>query len=184
MKIIFLSVLISLSMTVFSQDRKGFLFGASAGLAHSNIRVSSSTQSNTDLGLNWKVGYMIRPNLAVLINGSASIYDYTLSGRARKRDFGGIFPSAQYWVADKIWILGGGGIGTDAPVFYDLKVENIEETKYHSGIGAISSIGYEVYRKKNFALDVQARLNFSGVDLPVDKAKGFTTALLLGFNFY
>jgi outer membrane protein W len=188
MKVIFLTVFTLIGIAAYSQDtqisRKGFVIGASVGVSNSNIRISTKSQNNTDLGLNWKVGYMIKPNLALLLNGSASIYDYNLSGRERKRDFGGIFPSAQYWVADKFWILGGVGIGTDAPVFYDLKPENEEETKYHSGIGAISSVGYEIYRKKNFVLDLQARLNFSSVDLPLGKANGFNTALLLGFNFY
>ncbi len=62
-----------------------------------------------------------------------------MSDRKRLRDFGGIFASTQYFVLDKLWILGGIGIGTDAPVFYDLKPENEIETKYYSGVGAISS---------------------------------------------
>ena len=188
MKVIFLTMLTLINIAAYAQDtqvdRKGFVIGASAGISNSNIRILTTSQSNTDLGLNWKVGYMIKPNLAVLLNGSASIYDYTFSGRERKRDFGGIFPSAQYWLADKFWILGGVGIGTDAPVFYDLKSGNKEETKYHSGIGVITSIGYEIYRKQNFALDFQARVNYSSMDLPIGKANVLNTALLLGINFY
>ena len=83
-----------------------------------------------------------------------------------------------------MWILGGVGLGTDAPVFYDLKPENTIETKYHSGIGAMSSVGYEIFRRKNFTLDLQARINYSSVNLPIGKTNGFTTALLIGFNFY
>ena len=80
--------------------------------------------------------------------------------------------------------MGGIGIGTDAAVFYDLKPENTIETKYYSGIGAISSVGYEIFRKKNFALDLQARINYGSVNLPIGKLNGFTTALLVGINLY
>jgi hypothetical protein len=107
-----------------------------------------------------------------------------LTDRKKLRDFGGIFPSAQYFVTDKFWVLGGIGIGTDAPVFYDIKPENTVETEYYSGLGLISSVGYEVYRKKNFAIDFQARINYNNVNLPIGKTNGFTTALLLGINFY
>ena len=176
-------------LTAFGQtknemQRKGLLFGLSAGIANSNLTFPNEKQNNTNLALNWKVGYMLNPKLAILLNGAVSIYEYDLTDRKRLRDFGGVFASAQYFVKDKFWLLGGVGIGTDAPVFYDLKPENTVETKYYSGLGLVSSVGYEIYRKKNFALDVQARINYSSVALPIGKTKGFTTALLLGINFY
>lgn len=189
MKSILITICTLLCLTAYSQNknqlnRKGFVIGISAGVSNSTMFFPTKTQNNTNLALNWKIGYMIKPNLALLLNGSVSIYSYNLSGRERKRDFGGIFPSAQYFVSDKFWILGGIGIGTDAPVFYDLKPENKEETKYYSGIGVISSVGYEIYHKKNFAIDMQARVNCSSVNLPIGKTNGFNTALLLGITFY
>lgn len=178
-----------LGLSAFGQSknenqRKGLVFGFSTGIANSNLNFPTKNQNNTNLALNWKIGYMLNPKLAVLLNGAVSIYEYDLSDRKRLRDFGGVFASTQYFVSDKLWILGGIGIGTDAPVFYDLKPENEIETKYYSGIGAVSSIGYEIYRKKNFALDLQARINYSSVSLPIGKTNGFTTAILLGINFY
>lgn len=164
--------------------RKGLVLGTSFGIANSYMSFPSKNQNETNLALNWKIGYMLHPKLALLVNGAVSIYEYDLSDRKRLRDFGGVFASAQYFATDKIWILGGIGIGTDAPVFFDLKPENTVETKYYSGLGLVSSLGYEFYRKKNFALDVQARINYSSVQLPIGKANGFTTALLLGFHFY
>ena len=107
-----------------------------------------------------------------------------MTNRKRSRDFGGVFASAQYFLKDKFWVLGGIGIGTDAPVFYNIKPANTGETEYYSGLGLVSSVGYEVYRKKNFAIDLQARINYSNVNLPIGKTNGFTTALLLGINFY
>ena len=178
-----------LSMSAFAQnkneiERNGFVFGISWGIADSNLNFPGKNQNNTNLALNWKIGYMINPKLALLLNGAVSIYEYNLSDRKRLRDFGGVFPSAQYFVSDKFWILGGIGVGTDAPVFYDLKPDNTIETKYYSGIGAVTSAGYEIYRKKGFALDLQARINYSTVNLPIGNTNGLTTALLLGINFY
>ena len=165
-------------------QRKGLMFGISTGIANSQLKFPSKSQNNTNLAINWKVGYMLKPKLAVLLNGAVSIYKYDLTDRKRLRDFGGVFASAQYFVTDKFWALGGIGIGTEAPVFFDLKPENTEETKYYSGLGLVSSIGYEIYRKNNFALDLQARLNYSSVNLSIGKLNGITTALLLGINFY
>lgn len=178
-----------LSLSAFGQSkneiqRKGLVFGFSTGIANSNLNFPSKNQNNTNLAINWKIGYMLNPKMALLVNGAVSIYKYDLSDRNRLRDFGGVFASAQYFVSDKLWILGGIGIGTDAPVFYDLKPENEIETKYYSGFGLISSVGYEIFCKKNFALDLQARINYNNVDLPIGKAKGFTTAILIGINFY
>ena len=178
-----------LGLTAFGQSkneiqRKGLVFGFSTGISSSNLNFPSKTHNNTNLAINWKVGYMLNPKFAIVLNGAVSIYEYDLSDRKRLRDFGGIFASAQYFVSDKLWILGGIGVGTDAPVFYDLKPENTIETAYYSGIGAISSVGYEIYRKKNFALDLQARINYNTVNLPIGKANGLTTALLIGINFY
>jgi hypothetical protein len=178
-------MVISLTATAQTDiSRKGFVFGFSSGIANSNLKFPSKNQNNTNLALNWKIGYMLNPKFALLLNGSVSIYEYDLSDRKRLRDFGGLFASTQYFVSDKFWILGGVGVGTDAPVFYDLKPENEIETKYYSGIGAVSSVGYEIFRKKNFALDLQARVNYSSVKLPIGKTNGLTTALLIGITFY
>jgi len=178
-----------LSLSVFTQNknepiRKGAVFGFSTGIANSNLIFPTKKQNNTNLALNWKVGYMLNPKLALLINGAVSVYEYDLSDRKRLRDFGGVFASAQYFISDKFWVLGGVGIGTDAPVFYDLKPENTVETNYYSGLGIVSSVGYEIFRKKNFALDIQARINYGNVNLPIGKTNGFTTALLVGINLY
>ena len=178
-----------LGLSTFGQSkneiqRKGLVFGTSIGIANSNLNYPTKNQNNTNLAINWKVGYMLNPKLALLVNGAVSIYEYDLTDRKRLRDFGGVFASAQYFITDKFWALGGVGIGTDAPVFYDLKPENTVETKYYSGIGAISSIGYEIFRKRNFALDLQARMNYSSVNLPIGKTNRFATALLTGINLY
>ncbi len=178
-----------LGLSAFGQSkneiqRKDLIFGFSAGIANSKLNFPTKIQNNTNLALNWKIGYMLNPKMALLLNGSVSIYEYDLSDRKRLRDFGGVFASTQYFVSNKLWILGGMGIGTEAPVFYDLKPENKIETKYYAGIGFVSSVGYVIFRKNNFALDLQARINYNNVDLPIGKTKGLTTAILLGINIY
>ncbi len=183
--VVLFSLVISLTANAQNEiTRKGLAFGFSSGIANSNVKFPSKSQNNTNLALNWKVGYMLNPRFALLLNGAVSIYEYGLSDRKRLRDFGGVFASAQYFISNNFWILGGVGVGTDAPVFYDLKPENEIETKYYSGIGAVSSVGYEFFRKKNFALDLQARVNYSSVKLPIGTTNGLTTALLIGINFY
>ncbi len=189
MKSIYAIIFVLLCLTSKAEDntqvdRKGFVFGTSFGIGNANMNFPDKKQNNTNLGINWKIGYMVNSKLALLVNGAVSIYDYNSIGRARKRDFGGVFPSAQYWLTGKFWVLGGVGLGTDAPVFYDLKPDNKDETKYYSGFGVISSAGYEIYHKHNFVIDIQARINYSSVNLPEGRTNGLNTALLLGINFY
>lgn len=160
------------------------MFSFGSGISFSHLEFPHTNQQNTDLALNWKIGYMINPKLAVLLNGSVSVYQYDLSDRPRKRDFGGVFPSLQYHISEKIWVLGGVGLGTDAPVFYDLQPENEIETNYYLGVGCIASAGYEIVKRKNFVVDLQARLNYSQVHLPIGTLKGFNSALVLGINLY
>ncbi len=123
----------AIGQTLQEIERKGLVFGTSIGIANSNLNFPTKKQNNTNLAINWKVGYMLNPKFALLVNGAVSVYEYELSDRKRLRDFGGVFASAQYFASDQIWVLGGIGIGTDAPVFYDLKTENKVETEYYSG---------------------------------------------------
>lgn len=95
-----------------------------------------------------------------------------------------MFPSVQYHLTDKFWVLAGLGIGTDAPVFYDLKPEHEEELQYYTGFGCLTSIGYEIFKRNNFVIDIQARFNYSSVNLPIGKTNGFNSGILLGINFY
>lgn len=180
-------ILINTTLTAQTKTdltRKGAVFGFSSGIAHSILKYPSTTKRDANLALNWKIGYMLHPKLALLVVGSVSVYEYDLSDRKRLRDLGGVFASAQYFISDKFWVLGGLGIGTDAPVFYDLIPDNERETDYYSGLGVISSLGFEIYRKKSFAIDLQTRVNYSSMDLPLGKTSGFAAALLVGINFY
>jgi hypothetical protein len=129
---------------------------------------------------------MLRPNLALLLSSNVSSYDYSGLGRDRKRDFGIIAPTLQYWLSDRFWVLGGVGLGVDAPIFWDIEKPEInkEEAKYYAGLGVVTALGFEIYRKKNFALDIKTRLTYRNVKLQEGRTSGFSPALLLGVNFY
>lgn len=164
--------------------RKGWMFGLATGAAHTRLSLADQPRRGGDAALQWKVGCSLHPKLAVLLVGAVSVYDYDLSGRPRKRDFGGVFPSLQYHFSDKFWVMGGAGIGTDAPVFYDLKRENEEETKYYGGIGGVVSAGRQIYRRKNFVVDLQARLQAGKANIPAGQVRGASMGVLLGINFW
>jgi hypothetical protein len=179
------------SQQVFSQytkdtNRKGLVFGLSTGLGYSILKFPEKNQNDIGIGLDIKFGYMIQSNLAILLTSNVTVYDYSGYGRDRKRDFGILAPSVQYWVGDKFWVLGGIGIGGDSPVFWDIKNPDSDalETKYYSGLGVITSVGYEIYQKKNFAIDLKTKIIYRNVKIQEDKSNGVSFALLLGLNLY
>ena len=168
-------------------QRKGFVFGTSIGSAVTSIQFPTTSQDETDVAIDFKVGYMLHAKLALLLTSNVSIYDYAGFGRDRKRDFGIVAPSVQYWLHNKLWLLGGIGIGGDNPVFWDVKNPDDDplETKYYAGLGVVTSVGYEVYRSKhNFAIDIKAKAMYRNVNLQEGHSTGFSYGLLLGINFY
>lgn len=192
LKIIATICAISLGQLAQAQDnmefkRKGFVFGTSLGGAITSLEFPDKSQNETDLAINLKVGYMLNPNLAILLTSNISIYDYSGFGRDRKRDFGVLAPSVQYWMNDKLWLLGGIGMGGDNPVFWDIKNPDTDplETKYYPGLGLIGSVGYEIYQSKNnFTVDIKARTMYRKVNLQEGNTTGFSYGILIGINFY
>lgn len=179
--------------SVFAQgdksiQRKGFVFGTSYGTGYTILNFPDKNQSELGFALDVKLGYMIKPDLALLLTTNVSIYDYSGFGRDRKRDFGILAPSIQYWVNDKFWLLGGIGLGGDNPVFWDIDFENVDndplETKYFNGLGLVTAVGYEIYQRKNMALDVKTKISYRNVEMQEGKTNGVSFALLLGINFY
>ena len=193
MKIIIIIVLLSASNFVFSQtdkdnqfERKGFIIGAYIG--SSVVNLSTTNQSNqTDFGFsfNWKIGAMVSERMSLLlVGGASSIYDYNGIGRVRKRGFEGLFLASQFWTSDKLWIMGGIGATADAPVFSDLEVDNEGEKNYYWGPGVILGTGYELWRKKKFALDIQSKLHFGYANVPEGRKKGLAINIGIGINWY
>ncbi len=190
-RLIITTCLIIIASLVYAQDdqtiiRKGFVFGTSIGFSHSIHSFPSASQNNTDFGVGFKIGFMLKSNMALLLTSNVSGYDYTGIGRSRKRDFGVLAPTVQYWLGDRFWVMGGIGIGLDAPVFFDIKDpdNNKEETVYHAGLGAIGAIGYEFYQGKKFTIDIKARMTYRNIDLAEGNTTGVSPSILIGINFY
>lgn len=166
--------------------RKGFVFGVSFGISGTMQTFPDKSQNDLDFGLDLKLGYMIKPDLAILLTSNVSGYDYSGIGRTRKRDFGVLAPSVQYWFHERFWFLGGAGIGLDAPVFFDIKEPetNKEETIFHSGFGVIAAVGHDIYRSKKLTIDVKARLTYRNLNILEGRTTGISPSILVGINFY
>ena len=182
---------ISLSTLAYSQEehsivRKGFVFGTSIGISHSLLTFPSKKHNEAHLALDFKIGYMLKSNIALLLTSNTSVYSYSGIGRDRLRDFGVLAPSIQYWYTDKVWIMGGIGLGIDAPVFFDIKDPDLneEERVYHNGLGIIGAIGYEFYQGKKFMIDLKAKITYRNVNIIEGKTTGISPAILIGINFY
>lgn len=196
MRSIFITTVLLFSIFInsaFAQEdnaiqRKGLVFGTSYGTGYSILNFPDKNQSELGFALDVKLGYMIKPDLALLLATNVSIYDYSGFGRDRKRDFGILAPSVQYWVNDKIWVLGGVGLGGDNPVFWDINFENVDsdplETKYYNGLGFVTALGYEFYQRKNMALDLKVKASYRNLEIQEGKTNGISIALLVGINLY
>lgn len=165
-------------------NRKGFIFGTSFGI--SSLRFKTATvplQTQESLSFpNLKIGKMISKRSAIVLYLPGNIYTYNGGGRQRDRGFEGIIPSIQYWIKDRWWTMVGTGITFDAPAFYDIK--NEEERKFYFGNSIIAGAGYEVWRKRNFAIDLQSRIQYGNTNMPQGKRKGVAVSFLIGFNLY
>ncbi len=164
-------------------DREGFVFGTSVGISYINLKVQDLINQDVLAASfpNFKIGYMISKNTAILLHLPGSVYKYYRSGRPRDRGFEGIVPSVQYWNNQRMWFLAGAGITMDAPAFYDIK--NEDERKFYFGYGIIASAGYEIWTNGRFAIDIQARMHYGEVDFENLNENGFAANLLIGFNW-
>lgn len=193
MKNILVILLLCTSSHVYSQiektssfERKGFIIGASVGPSVVNL-IRSKQPNQTDFGVSitWKIGAMISNSTSIILLGGASaVYDYNGMGRPRKRGFEGLFVASQHWIGNRHWIMGGIGATADAPVFYDLEVDNKNEQKYYWGPGVIIGTGYELLQKKKFALDIQTKLHYGYANVPEGRNTGLAFNIGLGINWY
>ena len=167
-------------------ERKGFVFGASLGSAHAWHRFPFKTQHSFDFAFALKAGWMTGPSTAILLSSNVTGYDYSGTGRPRKRDFGVVAPSVQHWVNEKAWIMCGAGLAVDAPVFFDIRdpEESPWETKYFTGYGFVISAAYELLQKKNWAVNLEARCTYRNVRLHEGRSTGISPGLLVGVSFY
>ena len=167
-------------------ERQGWVFGASVGYGSTILKFPAKQQTDGGVALDAKVGYMVKPHLALLLTTNVSVYDYSGFGRNRKRDFGVVAPAVQYWVSDRFWVLGGAGLGGDNPVFWDLKNPDAAplETKYYPGLGVVAAVGYEIYQRNSLAIDLKMKITYRNVAMQEGPTNGVTLAVLLGVNLY
>ncbi|WP_299095400.1 hypothetical protein [uncultured Winogradskyella sp.] len=164
-----------LSSTTYAQNtnsepipqRDGFIFEFVVGGGIISIEDSEGIQTfdksqGTFVFPDLKFGYMLNEKLAITVAMPGNIYEF----QDNDRNFGGFIPSVQYWVKDRWWIHGGIGLAIDSPVLYDIK-DNVNDD-WNFGCAVMASTGYEIYKKKNFALNVQSKLVLGRTSLDGD----------------
>lgn len=165
-------------------QRDGFIFEFSVGTGVIGIEDSAGIQTfdksqGTFVFPDIKLGYMLNDKLAITISMPGNIYEF----QENDRHFGGFIPSVQYWVKDRWWIHGGIGLATDSPALYDIK-DNVDED-WNFGTSVMVSSGYEVYKKKNFALNVQSKIVLGHVSLDGDAQRDAAMFNVgLGFSWF
>lgn len=189
LKLIVLAVMHFFSLTISAQNenlnttsRQGFMFEFSLGAGVISIEDSVGLQSFDDSQgaftfPDFKFGYLLNDKLALTVSMPGMIYDVS----DFDRHFGGFVPSVQYWVKDCWWIHGGVGLALDSPALYDIKDGNKD---WNFGCAVMASSGYEIYKKKNFALNIQSNVFMGRAFLDGDAHRDAVTFNLgLGFSW-
>ncbi|MDO6596601.1 hypothetical protein Q4512_06720 [Oceanihabitans sp. 2_MG-2023] len=138
-------------------QREGFIVEFVVGGGIISIEDSAGIQTfdksqGTFVFPDLKLGYMLNERLAITVSMPGSIYEF----QDNDRNFGGFIPSVQYWAKDRWWIHGGIGLAIDSPALYDIKDDVNDDWNF--GCAVMASTGYEIYKKKKFALNVQSKL--------------------------
>tara|TARA_R110002126_G_scaffold124451_1_gene266394 strand:+ start:13379 stop:13981 length:603 start_codon:yes stop_codon:yes gene_type:complete len=181
-----------LSITAYAQktnsetitQREGFIFEFVVGGGSISIEDSAGIQTfDTSQGTfvfpDLKLGYMLNEKLAITLSMPGNIYEF----QDNDRNFGGLIPSVQYWVKDNWWIHGGIGLAIDSPALYDIKDDVNDDWNF--GTAVMISTGYEFYKKKNFALNVQSKLVLGHASLDGDAERDAAIFNIgLGFSWF
>jgi hypothetical protein len=185
--------LILMSTLSFSQNnstfdttstRDGFIFEFGLGGGVISIEDSEGLQTfdKSQGAISFpelKFGYMFNDKLALTLSMPGNIYEF----QDNDRHFGGFIPSVQYWVKDRWWIHGGVGLAIDSPALYDIK-DNVNDD-WNFGCAVMASTGYEIYKKNNFALNVQSKLVLGRAFLEGDAHRDAVTFNIgLGFSWF
>jgi hypothetical protein len=148
-------------------QREGFIFefvvgGGTISLEDSAGIQTFDTSQGTFVFPDLKFGYMLNEKLAITVSMPGNIYEF----QDNDRNFGGFIPSVQYWLKDKWWIQGVFVLAIDSPAIYYIE-DNVNDD-WNFGCAVMASTGYEIYKKKNFALNVQSKLVLGRVNLDGD----------------
>ncbi len=189
MRNLLLTSFIMLAFNLFAQnnnvdntlERKGFIFGLGIGGGALNLNTNDTTELTFSTTLpNIKVGYMLNSRLAICALLPGAVYKYNETDRG----FEAIMIAGQYWLKDQWWVLGAAGLTFDAPAFYTIK--DPTQASFYTGFPSLSiSMGYEIWHKGRFSLDLQYRL-FYGKSKIGDNGQrtGVANMFIVGFNWY
>ncbi|WP_040281696.1 hypothetical protein [Psychroserpens damuponensis] len=164
-------------------QRDGFIFEFSLGTGIISIEDSAGIQTFDDAQGTFtfpdlKFGYMLNEKLAITAVLPGMIYEF----QGNDRHFGGFIPSLQYWVKERWWLHGGIGLAIDSPALYDIKDDLNDDWNF--GCAIMGSTGYEIYKKKNFALNIQSKLVLGRTFLEGDAHRDAVTFNIgLGFSW-
>tara|TARA_R110002124_G_scaffold138576_6_gene302139 strand:- start:69706 stop:70305 length:600 start_codon:yes stop_codon:yes gene_type:complete len=166
-----------------TSKREGFIIEFSVGGGIISVEDSAGIQTfkKSQGALTFpdlKLGYMLNEKLAVTVSMPGMIYEF----QENDRHFGGFIPSLQYWVKDRWWIHGGIGLAIDSPALYDIQ-DHVNDD-WNFGCAVMASTGYEIYKKKNFALNIQSNLVLGRAFLENEMHRDAVTVNVgLGFNW-
>jgi hypothetical protein len=148
------------------RERRGLTLGVGFGLGGMSaesgpIRCDGCGGNPLAAGIDFHIGGMIRPNLAIL---------FELSGTGVQLDAEGtevltqvmLMGAVQYWITPQLWIKGGLG-SAHLSINYDDGYE-ADQAELDSGVGGLAAVGYEVLHAPNFALDLSLRLQAGGYE--------------------
>ena len=166
-------------------ERRGLAIGFGLGLGGMSdssgpINCTSCEVDPASVGLDFHVGAMLHPNLALL---------FEVWGQGQQLDAGGTqtlvqtmaMVAAQYWVTHQLWLKGGVGV-SNLSVSIDDGYQDPASEQIDNGGAVMGAVGYEVLSSPRFAIDLQGRLGvgtYDGIDEQIE-----TGMIALGFNWY
>ena len=129
--------LVALAPNALAQasERKGFLIGASIGLANNSPDLCVGCE--TGIAVEGRVGWMLKPRLALLADLVSTATSPEILSTVHGRHTG-FLGAVQYWPSRRLWLRAGAGAASverEAPPVYDYK------TTHFAGIGGV---GFEV----------------------------------------
>jgi hypothetical protein len=132
-------------------QRGGFTGGLDLGLGITHIAPDGfDSQTETGLsGLNFQLGGFVNPNLAINVRISGTTFSSEFSDTTLISGLLGV--NAQYWVAPKLFVGGGAGIG--------ILTTDDENSDSETGLALNGRAGYEVLQWTSSAIIVAAEIS-------------------------
>lgn len=176
-----LILLLSLGLSAQGEEsfeRQGFVLGLAIG---SGSHFHDSQTYTRFTGPNIRVGTMLSPRLALLIQAPGGTHFAEGEGRA----FEALLPSVQYWINDGLYVNGGIGLGIETTPFYLVDYEAGPPT-FNMGLALFTAIGQEVYKwGGNKTVDLQLRMLYGSIAMKdLGQQKHLAIDLVLGVNLY